>query len=191
MARLLTLLLLLVLPAALPAAESWVLVDTHRQEMRVYADGEQVLHFPRIAIGRGGASRHRRQGDQTTPIGEFRIAWVNPDSRFHKFFGLDFPNFRHVRHAYNNGTMSLDEFLSVTDALKARRLPPQDTSVGGHIGIHGLGEGDPDLHRRANWTEGCIAITDEQMDQLAEYVEVGTRVVVAGEGERTAQASSR
>lgn len=188
MSRLLIALLLLLLAGTAYAGDPWVLVDTERQEIRVFADGEQLLHLPRIAIGRGGVSHARERGDQTTPLGEFRVAWINDDSRFHRFFGLDFPNFQHARVAYNSGVMQLEEFLDITDALRARRLPPQRTAVGGHIGIHGLGEGDPALHARANWTNGCVAVTDEEMDQLSEYIEVGTRVVIAGPRELTAMA---
>ncbi len=189
MTRLLTaLLLLLAMGGVAHAQDPWVLVDTEYQEIRVFAGGEELLHLPRIALGRGGVSTIRQRGDKSTPLGEFRVAWINEDSRFHLFFGLDFPNFRHAQAAYNSGVMQLDEFLEVTDALRARRLPPQRTAVGGHIGIHGVGDGDVDLHARANWTNGCVAITDEEMDKLAEYIEVGTRVVIAGPRERTAMA---
>ena len=180
MTRLIALLVgLLLLPSFAAADDAWVLVDTSRQEIRVYQQGEEVLHLPRIAIGRGGTSELRERGDRTTPLGDFRVAWVNHDSRFHMFFGLDFPTFQHARTAYNEGVMDLEEFLTITDALRARELPPQRTAVGGHIGIHGLGNGDPDLHARANWTQGCVAVTDEEMDALAEYVQIGTRVIIS------------
>lgn len=190
MTRLLTLIAfaLALLPATAGADAPWIHVDTERQELRVFEDGEVLLHVPRVAIGRGGASRDRQRGDGTTPIGEFRVAWVNEDSRFHRFFGFDFPTFSHARRAYNQGVMEIDEFLEVTDALRARRLPPQRTTLGGHLGIHGLGPGDDALHRRSNWTNGCIAVTDEEMNQLSEYVRVGTRVVVTADEEMTARA---
>lgn len=188
MTRLLTTLLLLLAAGLAHAGEPWILVDTERKEIRVFSEGEELLHLPHIAIGRGGVSRVRQKGDRTTPLGEFRVAWINEDSRFHLFFGLDFPNFHHARTAYNSGVMELDEFLQITDALRARRLPPQRTAVGGHIGIHGVGDGDTNLHARFNWTNGCVAVTDEEMDKLAEYVRVGTRVVIAGQAELTAKA---
>lgn len=178
MQRTAVLLLLLILPLVAAGEDTRVVIDTDRQQMRVYSDGEEIMHVPRVALGRGGASHTRVRGDQTTPMGDFRVAWVNESSRFHVFLGLNYPRFDHVSAAYKEGTLAIDEFLAVTDALKARRLPPQDTAVGGHIGIHGLGEGDAELHRRANWTEGCVAITNEQMDALTEHVSVGTRVTI-------------
>lgn len=181
------LVLLLLLPLGAAANDARVVIDTDGQEMRVFSGGEQVMHVPRVALGRGGAARTRLRGDQTTPMGDFQVAWINRDSRFHVFLGLDYPRFDHVRTAYKDGTLDIDAFLAVTDALKARRLPPQDTAVGGHIGIHGVGTGDLDVHRRANWTEGCVAITNEQMDQLTEHVGVGTRVIITDGSREVAQ----
>lgn len=186
MTRLITLLFCMLTAASASASAPWILVDTQRQEIRVFEDGYEKLHLPRIAIGRGGVSELRQRGDRTTPLGEFRVAWINEDSDFHLFFGLDFPHFSHAQLAYSQGLMEQDEFFSVIDAVRARRLPPQRTSLGGHIGIHGIGNGDRNLHSRANWTQGCVAVTNEEMDKLADYVEVGTRVVITAEEDITA-----
>ena len=57
-------------------------------------------------------------------------------------------------------------------------MPPQQTALGGHIGIHGIGAGDPRIHEDFNWTSGCIALTNAQIDDLAGWVRLGMRVVV-------------
>ncbi len=156
----------------------WVLIDTQRQMLELYRGEERVRSFEHVALGRGGAAEDRVRGDNKTPLGEFRISWVNKESQFHIFLGLDYPTFQHARRAYSGGRMSLDEFLDVAEAYRDQRLPPQTTSLGGNIGIHGLGKADVDLHRRANWTRGCVALTDEEMDELISYVGIGTRVIV-------------
>jgi hypothetical protein len=56
--------------------------------------------------------------------------------------------------------------------------PPQNTALGGAIGIHGIGGGSPDVHHRFHWTEGCVAVSNEQIERLAELVGIGTRVVI-------------
>lgn len=170
-------LLLLAMPAAAQDGH-WVLIDTERQMLELYRGEESVLSFDRVSLGRGGAAEDRVRGDNKTPLGEFTISWVNMDSRFHIFLGFDYPTFHHARRAYSGGRMSVDEFLSVAEAYRDRRMPPQTTALGGNIGIHGLGEADPDLHRRSNWTRGCVALTNDEMDQLIDYVGIGTRVVV-------------
>ena len=58
------------------------------------------------------------------------------------------------------------------------RPPPQDTALGGYIGIHGVGAGDPAVHEDFNWTEGCVALTDAQIDALLRHITVGTAVEI-------------
>jgi lipoprotein-anchoring transpeptidase ErfK/SrfK len=50
--------------------------------------------------------------------------------------------------------------------------------LGGHIGIHGVGRGDLRIHQQFDWTQGCIALTNEQIEQLQNLVRVGDRVVI-------------
>lgn len=158
--------------------DTWLLVETDQRRLHVYQGDIPVMEVSQVALGRGGAAADRLRGDRRTPKGEFRIAWVNTESQYHIFLGLDYPTFQHARRAYAAGRISLDEFLAVADAVRNRRLPPQSTQLGGHIGLHGLGAADPDIHRIANWTQGCIAMTDHEIEQLAQLVGVGTRVVV-------------
>lgn len=178
-AWLLILILLLTLPfTTIAGDDTWVLVDTGNHRLVVYDGETELTSYNGIAIGRGGATRDRVRGDNTTPLGDFRIGWINPDSRYHIFLGFDFPTFGHASRAYAAGVMSLDDYLKVVNAARLHRLPPQTTSLGGHIGIHGLGNADPGMHRLANWTRGCIALTDAQIVELNEHVTIGTRVIV-------------
>jgi hypothetical protein len=64
------------------------------------------------------------------------------------------------------GEISQAEFDAIQEAHAKGRVPPQNTSLGGFIGIHGLGRGDPEIHRDLNWTKGCIAVTNAQMSQI-------------------------
>ncbi|MCK8516430.1 L,D-transpeptidase [Methylonatrum kenyense] len=177
--RLVLLFILLLIPVlSVSATERWVLVDTAKKTVAVY-DGENTVRtFEGAAIGRGGTSTVRSRGDNTTPLGEFRIHWINEESQFHIFLGLDFPDFEHTRKAYANGKLGIDQFLQVTDSLRSNRVPPQTTDLGGHIGIHGVGKADADVHAVSDWTRGCVALTDSQIEDLLEMVEIGTRVVV-------------
>ncbi len=186
----LTLLLLaLLLPApaaALPddlpfqpeAGERWVLVDTDDYVLTVYTGREAKARFTNLAIGRGGTAETRHRGDRTTPLGSFRITRIYRESDYHLFLGLDYPTMRHARAARDDGTISRAEYRAYVDAYARQGRPPQGTALGGHIGIHGVGDGDTGFHRRVNWTNGCIALENEQIEALAELVDVGTRVYV-------------
>jgi murein L,D-transpeptidase YafK len=158
--------------------DRWILIDTAAHTLSVFKGQSLDRFYPRVALGRRGATEGRQRGDNTTPMGEFRVAWINRASTFDIFFGLNFPNEEHAERAYQRHLIDLDTYYSLRTAFAEGRLPPQDTLLGGKIGIHGLGLGDPDIHRKFDWTKGCIALTNEEIEQLAEWVQVGTRVVI-------------
>lgn len=178
------LLALLALLAPAPAGasagdrEPWILVDTQTHTLAVMQDGRPRRVFRNIALGRGGVARLRRRGDGTTPLGEYHIAWINRKSRFHIFFGFDYPNAELAREALARGLIDRATYEAIRRALAEGRVPPQGTALGGYLGIHGLGRGDPLIHARFNWTQGCIALTNEEIEELAHWVRVGTRVLI-------------
>lgn len=158
--------------------ELWLLVDDASSTLHVYRGEHEIERFSPVSLGRGGAKRLRREGDRSTPLGTFRINRVKLDSDFRTFLGLDFPTPEHAREAWDAGMMTATEYADFMSHLRRYGEPPQDTVMGGYIGIHGLGSSDPDFHRRFDWTQGCVAVTNDQIDWLLARVEIGTRVVI-------------
>ncbi|MHB0776961.1 L,D-transpeptidase family protein [Halomonas sp. WWR20] len=156
----------------------WLLIDDKSSTLHVYRGEQEIERYHPVSLGREGVSRLRVSGDNKTPTGEFRINWINRESRFHIFLGLDYPTVAHAREAQQAGIMSDTEFDRYLSDYRRHGAPPQDTILGGNIGIHGLGEGDPRIHERFNWTQGCVAVTNEQIEQLARWVGLGTRVII-------------
>lgn len=172
------LLLCVLLPVAVHAGERWILIDTAEESLELRAGDEVVVSFPSISFGRGGVSDIHMAGDNTTPRGEYRITRVNKSNRYHLFIGLDYPTLEHVDAAHRRGLISDRVYGEMLDYAVARGRFPADSPLGGHIGIHGLGKADPVYHRRFHWTQGCVALTDAQVETLADLVDVGTRVVI-------------
>lgn len=171
--------LLLLALAPVPAgAEIWLRVITAELRLDVMEGERRVHSYPDIAIGRYGTTTAKRAGDGMTPLGKFRILEQSARTDFHRFFVLDYPNLAHARAALSAGRIRPVVHRRIEQALRAGRLPPQHTGLGGFIGIHGLGEGDPAIHAAFNWTEGCIALTNAQIDDLAQWVGTGTRVII-------------
>lgn len=178
---LLTLLLALLLPSqALSANEGevWLQVDTQASEVRLMRGRSVLRVYEDIAIGRFGTTSDKRHLDGKTQLGEFRINRIKNDSSFHRFFGIDYPRLDHAERALEQGNLSAADFQAIRQAIRARRAPPQNTTLGGHLGIHGIGAGDPKVHSEYNWTQGCIALTNAQIDELTPWLKLGTRVVV-------------
>jgi len=160
------------------AGEVWVLVDTGSLTLAIMR-GETVLQrYENIAIGSNGPTLAKLVSDETTPLGEFRISGINPRSRYHLFLALDYPTMEHAQRALDDGRIDIEEYVAVSNAWLAGDPPPQNTRLGGYLGIHGLGDGSTEIHGIVNWTDGCIAVTNEQMDELAGLVGVGTKVSV-------------
>jgi len=126
-------------------------------------DGERVVTSFTASIGPGGAGFKQREGDDVTPVGEYRVIGHQP-SKYRIFLPLDYPN---------------AEDRARFAARKARGELPVDAHIGGDIGIHGTPQGHqydavrPTL-RGEDWTAGCIAVQDDEIDRIAAWVRDGT-----------------
>ncbi len=156
----------------------WLLVDTSKLTLEVKKGEETVETFQNIAIGRSGAGFKEFRGDDVTPLGTFKIGWVNRKSHYYRFYGFDYPSRENVEKALADGLISLKVYDSIVKAHDREKVPPQNTPLGGQIGIHGLGRGDIKIHKIMNWTHGCIALTNEQIDRLDRWIKKGTVVKV-------------
>lgn len=166
------------LSAPLSACEVWLDVDTRQRTLTVMEGAEPLRVFQNISYGRNGVTSEKVVQDRRTPLGSYRVRRINRDSRFHLYFGFDYPNLKQAQSAFRSGRISYDQLKAIRRAHYQEQEPPADTPLGGFIGIHGLGGADPRIHEDYNWTDGCIALTNGQVDELAAWVRIGTRVEV-------------
>ncbi len=173
-------LLLAALPAPgfVSAGEIWVSVDTAKRTLSVLDGSETLRTFENISVGRNGVTAQKLAHDHKTPLGSYHIRRIKTTSRFHLFFGLDYPTPEQAVMAYQSHRINASQLEAVYAAHRRGEVPSLNTPLGGAIGIHGLGDGDPHLHEDFNWTDGCVALTNEQVDELARWVQTGTRVVI-------------
>ncbi len=144
--------------AVLPVgkADKVIVVKSERRLYLVRA-GEVMESF-RVALGRHPKGTKIYQGDGRTPEGVYRVAALNPDSQFYRSIRVSYPN----------------------DADQARAVA-LGQAAGGDIMIHGLAperRGYGGEHWRFDWTNGCIAVTDEEIDEIWQRVEVGTPIEI-------------
>jgi len=164
--------------AAVADDDVWLLVDTTALKIEV-KKGEKTLEtINDIAIGQGGAGSKRHRGDNVTPFGSYRIGWVGEKSTFRKFFGLTYPSAEDAEKALGQGVINQGTYNSIVTAHRHHQVPPQNTPLGGRIGIHGLGRADEKIHKSMNWTHGCIALTNGQIDHLSQWIDKGTVVKI-------------
>jgi murein L,D-transpeptidase YafK len=134
-----------------------IIVVKSAHKMFVYSRGA-LVHTYTIAIGREPVGVKQFEGDHRTPEGIYFINAKNPSSAFHKNLGISYPN--------------------AADIATARRLGKPS---GGDIKIHGLRNDQAyfgRFQRWRDWTNGCIALTNEEVDDLYAHTPVGTEVVI-------------
>ena len=171
-------LLLAVFVSQAQAGNARLIVDTGAETVTVMRGNKVIKTFADIAIGRYGKTYFKKQGDNKTPLGKFRVGWINKKSRYYIFLGLTYPDLPAADRALQDGRISEQQWQDIRRTLDAGKTPPQSTPLGGYIGIHGLGQGDMTVHQQYNWTNGCIALTNAQLDQLLQWVRVGTPVEI-------------
>ena len=144
-------------------------------------NGSQVTRRFQIASGKGGMGDKRIRGDNKTPLGVYRITDFNEGSAFHLFMRLNYPNVKDAFFGLKNNLITRRDFDSIVDSVRTDQRPPQNTLLGGAVGIHGLGDENADrlqVQRHLDWTQGCIALSNRDVNELRNYVAVGTKVII-------------
>lgn len=150
-----------------------------RYSLTLYKGNVPVKTYHAV-FGRGyGDGDKERVGDRRTPEGEFYVCSKNHSERFYKFLGLSYPGLKHAERGLRRGIINPEEYEAIARAVASRRRPSWDTRLGGAIGIHGRTREDA-VSRivRQNWTDGCIALANADMDEIYSIVQVGTAVTI-------------
>ncbi|HEY8934067.1 MAG TPA: L,D-transpeptidase family protein [Cyclobacteriaceae bacterium] len=133
-----------------------LVVIKSKQKMEAYFNGKIIKTYT-VSLGQHDGDKES-EGDKKTPEGEYFINAKNPNSGYHKNLGISYPNADDISEAKRNG------------------LKP-----GGEIKIHGIKNGIGFIgrfHRLYNWTAGCIAVTDKEIDELYSAVDIGTPLII-------------
>lgn len=150
-------LLLSSMAMALPKAD-FVLVNKSERKLYLLSEGRPIRTY-HVALGDQPKGHKRREGDERTPEGRYQLDLKNEKSEFYKSIRISYPN-------------RFDRLAAKTAGY----------SPGGAIMIHGLpnreSEWPPRVRQAFNWTDGCIAVTNEEMDEIWAAVDVGTPIEI-------------
>jgi L,D-peptidoglycan transpeptidase YkuD (ErfK/YbiS/YcfS/YnhG family) len=137
-----------------------IIVDKFSRKCYVYLSGEKKYEF-NAELGRNWVGDKRRMGDKATPEGVYKIVnkYHGRQTEYYKALSLDYPNAR-------------DKERFKAEILKGTL--PASSRIGGGIEIHGGGG------KGVDWTEGCIALTDSEIDLVYSIAKVGTPVTIVG-----------
>ena len=162
------------------SGELRVVIQKSRYVLTLYKGMTPVKSYWAV-FGKGYAGGDKRvMGDKRTPEGEFYICTINHSKRFYKFIGISYPGIKHAVYGLQQGIITPSQYTEIKKANEERRQPPWETGIGGGGGVHGRG---PDLALiRApdllNWTDGCIALDNADVDEIFSVVSLGTPVTI-------------
>ncbi len=147
-----------------------VVIKKKERVLEVYDGDKVVITYP-VVLGFAPTGDKLAEGDGRTPEGEFFIFTKNPESRFHLSLGLSYPSTDDARRGLADGLISKAEHDAIVAAIKNKEMPPQKTALGGEIFIHGGGVA-------SDWTWGCMAMKNEDIEELFSVLPVGTKVTI-------------
>lgn len=149
--------------ASLPIAPVYIIIDKSDYELQVFDAQGWYATYP-VVFGNNSLADKKMEGDRNTPEGTFHIAGKRPHQKWSRFLGLDYPT---------------QESLQKFNERKQRGEIPKSARPGGGVGIHGTWPRDEFMiDRYNNWTNGCIALKNEDVQEVYNYIKVGTQVTI-------------
>jgi len=158
----------------------YIIIDRNSYALELFEDTVLIKAY-RANFGRNVNLRKTKAGDLSTPVGDYKICEIDTDSRYYKFFKLNYPNLKDALEALRKNVISQIQFDSLKFELDNGECPSANTELGGGIGIQGIGRLDylfRFLPFNYNWTDGSVAISNEDIDELYSVVKKGTLVVI-------------
>ncbi len=146
-----------------PVGKLYIIVDKSDYELRVYDEQGWFATYP-VVFGSKSLDDKMMEGDRKTPEGSFTITGKRPHNKWHKILPIDYPN-----------KESWEKFRR----RKAAGLIPASARIGGGIALHGTWPNDDIVvNDYTNWTQGCISLRNEDIDDLYSYVGTGTTIII-------------
>ncbi len=147
-----------------------ILIEKAARRLTLFREGFPPLSFP-IALGSSPQGTKKAEGDGRTPEGCYYVCTRNEKSKFHLALGISYPSHGDARLAISEGRIDRAALAAIDKAWGEGRRPPWDTPLGGFIMIHGGGTS-------TDWTAGCVALEDGDMDVLFPLCPMGTAVEI-------------
>ena len=148
-----------------------IYVSKMNKELTLIADNKVVGKWP-CSLGEFSANgTKQKQGDRTTPNGDYYICVRNDKSAYHLSLGLSYPDKAAADRGFEAGIISQAEKDAIYSAIDKKVCPPWNTALGGAIMIHGN-------YQKGVPTAGCVAVSDNVMDILWPYGQLGIKVSV-------------
>jgi len=156
---------------SLPPMKNPRLVVKKKDRKLELFDGGKLIKTYQIALGFAPEGDKEKQGDGKTPEGEFYIFTKNAQSKFYLSLGISYPNIEDAERGFKTKLITKAQHEKIIQAIQNKKTPLQNTKLGGEIYIHGGGSA-------SDWTLGCVALENEEIKELFDWLPVGTSVKI-------------
>lgn len=147
-----------------------IVIKKSERRLELFENDEFVKAY-KVVLGSCPVGDKTAEGDGKTPEGEYNIFVKNDKSKYFLSLGISYPAKKDADNGLANSAITDEEFNLISNAISGNDRPPQKTALGGEIYIHGGGvDGD--------WTKGCIALDDGDMQELFDRVKVSAGVKI-------------
>lgn len=155
-----------------------IVVDKSDHTLSITADGK-VMKTYHVELGDGGLGDKNVSGDHKTPEGTFYItekSVLSPSDYYlgSRWMELGYPNIEDADRGLKSGIISQKTHDSILSAINRGVMPPQNTALGGGVGIHG----GSTASFGSDWTWGCVGLTNKNVEDFFSYIRVGTKVTI-------------
>lgn len=161
-----------------PASGLKILVDKSDHTLSLIYNGMNLKSY-HVELGSGGTEDKQVEGDRKTPEGIFYVTnkeVIDPTDDYlgTRWLGVSYPNAEDANRGLSQGLIDEQTYVNIIDTFNSVQNPPQDSALGGNIGIHGGSV--PSLG--SNWTWGCIGLSNADIEDFYNYITVGTPIIV-------------
>ena len=119
------------------SADTTIVIQKSLNRLLVTSNG--ILKAYKVVLGKQ-TGRKQKKGDEKTPTGVYKIIGRNDQSKYHLFLHLNYPNNKDALTGLDSGLIDSTIYNEIISANRKDNIPPQNTPLGGYIGIHGLGK---------------------------------------------------
>lgn len=155
-------------------------IERNNYTLVLYSDSILVKTYS-VVFGRNSGKIKLSKDDLITPDGEYYICSIDTNDIYYKKLYINFPNLADASEALREGVINRDEFIAIKNSLDKKTCSFKYTKLGADIGIHGIGEYNlifKNLPFVFNWTNGSVALSNEDIDELLSVVKIGTKVII-------------
>ena len=157
-----------------------IIVDRHNYTLGIYEDSVLIKNY-RVSFGKSVQITKAKADDKATPVGVYKICKIYTTHKYHKYFQINYPNLEDGTNALRKGWISQKEYNDIKFQYYYEGCTKFHNILGGDIGIHGIGELNyifKNLPFVYNWTNGSIAMSNENIDEIYSVIREGTEVVI-------------